>query len=288
LDENWIITEVTCPNLVRWAPAPPTNHPGRLVLPVRDQIEIHDEPGSGEPEAGEPVARQPAKQPGKSPRPPALAEELTVRAGHFRLWYEKTGPAAWLSTLEIQSVLARSFRRAGIHLTFSQGFHPLPRMSFGRALPVGLESVAEWLDIFTREPYTPEDLLRRLAGQTPEGLTVVKAEVLGPGKKQPQPMVEEFTIGLCGTDERLAAWKRAWSGFGAATSFVRVFEGKKGPREVDLRPLVTGLHIAASGSLTLTCDWTPRYLSPFKLINAVAGEVPLEDLAVRKVSQRFS
>ncbi|MDE7371490.1 MAG: TIGR03960 family B12-binding radical SAM protein, partial [Desulfovibrio sp.] len=76
--------------------------------------------------------------------PPHLAPELVHKAAEYRFWHTKTGGSACLSQLELQATLERALRRAGLPLAFSRGFHPLPLLSFGRALPVGVESEAEW------------------------------------------------------------------------------------------------------------------------------------------------
>ena len=65
----------------------------------------------------------------------------------YRLTYSKLNGARWLSHLELVSAIYRSLRRSGLPLTFSSGFHPLPRVSFHGALPVGMESLGESLDV---------------------------------------------------------------------------------------------------------------------------------------------
>ncbi|MFR4119492.1 MAG: DUF2344 domain-containing protein [Bilophila wadsworthia] len=57
----------------------------------------------------------------------------------------------YISQLELQSCSSERLRRAGLPMAFSQGFI-LPLISFGRALPVGVESQAEWFSIVLREP----------------------------------------------------------------------------------------------------------------------------------------
>ncbi|MGQ9921730.1 MAG: TIGR03960 family B12-binding radical SAM protein, partial [Desulfobacca sp.] len=59
-----------------------------------------------------------------------------LQVSRYRLHYSKQGEAKWLSHLEFMQVFYRSLRRAGLPLHFSQGFHPLPRVSVHGALPV--------------------------------------------------------------------------------------------------------------------------------------------------------
>jgi hypothetical protein len=65
----------------------------------------------------------------------------------IRIRYRKGGPARFIGTREMSSVFARAAKRAGLPVAFSQGHHPLPRMAFGPALPVGCSSDDEYLDV---------------------------------------------------------------------------------------------------------------------------------------------
>lgn len=50
-----------------------------------------------------------------------------------RLLFEKKGNAIWISHLDLMRVFQRSFKRAGLPLTHTQGFNPRPSVSI--ALP---------------------------------------------------------------------------------------------------------------------------------------------------------
>jgi len=80
----------------------------------------------------------------------------------FRSRYAKSGRMVFLGHLDLTRVLIRAFRRARIPLAFSQGFHPLPRISFGPPLPVGYESEAEYLDFQFPGDMNPEEITLRM------------------------------------------------------------------------------------------------------------------------------
>ncbi|HQP37999.1 MAG TPA: TIGR03936 family radical SAM-associated protein, partial [Polyangiaceae bacterium] len=75
----------------------------------------------------------------------------------------------------------RALRRAGMPVWYSQGFHPKPVMTFGPALSLGVPSFCEYVDVKFSEPVDPKDLVRALAGCTPDGLRFLEAQVLEPG-----------------------------------------------------------------------------------------------------------
>jgi radical SAM-linked protein len=60
-------------------------------------------------------------------------------------------------------------------MSFSQGFSPHPRLSFASALPVGLESEAEFADIDLVEQMEPHELIEGLNASLPTGLRIMEA-----------------------------------------------------------------------------------------------------------------
>ena len=94
----------------------------------------------------------------------------------FRIRFSKTGPAKYLGHLELTRLLIRAFRRAQIPLVFSQGFHPLPRVSFGPPLPVGYESRAEFLDLQIHGPLHPDEAAQRINSVLPFGVQILEIQ----------------------------------------------------------------------------------------------------------------
>lgn len=60
-------------------------------------------------------------------------------------------------------------------LAYSQGYHPTPRISFGDALPLGLESLVEEMEVVLRQPLATGEMCDRLNAELPPGLEIVKA-----------------------------------------------------------------------------------------------------------------
>ncbi|MCE5336447.1 MAG: TIGR03960 family B12-binding radical SAM protein [Desulfobacteraceae bacterium] len=85
----------------------------------------------------EPPARL---QTGKAPSTgrPAAAD---VPEFVYKVIYSKLGRARFFGQLEIASAFERAIRRAGLPAAFSKGHNPHPKISFGEALPLGMESI---------------------------------------------------------------------------------------------------------------------------------------------------
>src|SRR5690606_2441683 len=73
---------------------------------------------------------------------PAFEEPEPVQ----RLWFRvsRTGRSRHLSHLEAMNAWMRALRRAKAPLSYSQGFHPHPRIAFSTALPQGEASYGDY------------------------------------------------------------------------------------------------------------------------------------------------
>ena len=87
----------------------------------------------------------------------------------------KTGPAKYISHLDLQRAWSRALRRAGLPVKLSQGFNPHYVMSFASALALGVASTAECVEVTMTEDIVPQDFLQRLGAVMPPGLSAVRA-----------------------------------------------------------------------------------------------------------------
>lgn len=235
-------------------------HRNRLIFAQRDQ-KAH-EPRRDE--EGRLICRAQASH------PPRIAEELTRKTAHYRIWHSKMGGSSYLSQLELQAVLERALRRAALPLAFSQGFHPLPLLSFGRALPVGVESRAEWFALTLHKFLAPEEVATRLTPLLPPGMSVLRVDMVDKNRRTEQAGAETFSLGLP-TEAENAAAVRCFADFAALSTFSLTRQTKKGPRSADIRPLLlrweagpaqSGRYDEAAPAVTFVTDWSNLYLSP--------------------------
>ena len=90
-----------------------------------------------------------------------------------RIRLSKRGRAVFVSHLDMFRTMQRAVRRANIPLWYTEGFNPHPYISYLLALPLGVEGLAEPVDIRLVEPMTTAELTDRLNAVMPEGLRVV-------------------------------------------------------------------------------------------------------------------
>lgn len=100
----------------------------------------------------------------------------------YCLKFSKLGYIRYTSHLDLLRLFQRSFKRAEIHLLYSNGFNPHPRLSFAQPLSLGYESLAEYLDFETKDDKkTSGEIALALAAIMPEGLDILECWEIGKG-----------------------------------------------------------------------------------------------------------
>lgn len=91
----------------------------------------------------------------------------------LRAVFEKRGRAKYISHLDLNRCMLRTFRRSGLPIWYTEGFNPHPYFSFALALSLGYESNCEILDFNLNEDVPFDEVRSRLNEVMPEGMRVV-------------------------------------------------------------------------------------------------------------------
>lgn len=217
------------------------------------------------------------------PRPAVTTDEQA--ASRIRLRFSKTGVMRYLSHLELITVFTRAVTRGGVPILFSLGFHPHPRFSFGTATSVGVESQAEYMDMFVVAGITAHEVLKRLNTVLPDGLRILESEEVDAKSPSISTLIDATRYRITfanGDPEQLA---KQCAQFLAHSSYV-IQRTKKGQTTtVDLRAeTVTASADAHSVELVA------RRGKPVEFARAIAGDESLEgdDIQVEKLEVIFT
>ncbi|MBM5826541.1 MAG: DUF2344 domain-containing protein, partial [Cyanobacteria bacterium M_surface_7_m2_040] len=186
------------------------------------------------------------------PIPPALPQRAPAseRVCRLRLGFAKTGSLALISHLDTLRLLERALRRTGLPVSFTGGFHPLPRLQLALSLPMGAEGLGEWMDLEFTEPVDPAVVRQRLQAElTPEFplLSAAQVPVFGPSLSQELTAARWcFALAMEPDSSRASgpqaeptavAWQQAITGLLAEPSLIWHDTDKKGrPRQRECRP----------------------------------------------------
>jgi radical SAM-linked protein len=205
----------------------------------------------------------------------------------YRFLYAKQGDIRVLSHLEVIQVFFQAFRRAGVKMQYTQGFNPVPKASFSPALPVGTESLAEYLDIDLIETIQDEaEFLHDINAQLPEGITIqsvadVPDKKAGVGGKKLTCYQISFDRDLSGEDrEKLESFMNSES-----FTITKFRKGKK--RVIDVRKLVESLAVSGNNNLemVLLSEEGKAASKPVEILKAVFDLTQEQslDMAILKV-----
>ena len=218
--------------------------------------------------------------------PPSIPSQLPQRAPaservqRLRFRFSKSGSLALLSHLDLVRLMERALRRSGIPVSFTGGFHPLPRVQFALALPLGAEADGEWMDVELAEWQDPTWVRQRLQEQLPAEFALAAVEevpVSGPSLSQ-ELEAATWWLELAETSDAPAAfpgagaWEAAAQALLASDSWIWHDTDKKGrPRSRECRPDLLRLVVqtqpegAIGVEYSATIDSAGRSLRPEQL-----------------------
>ncbi|MBL0225839.1 MAG: TIGR03960 family B12-binding radical SAM protein [Geobacteraceae bacterium] len=217
---------------------------------------------------------------------PAREERIPgeAHAARMRLRFAKTGTMRYLSHLELITVFTRAVSKGGVPILFSQGFHPHPRFSFATATSVGVESMAEYMDMFVADGIPAGEVVRRLNDVLPEGLKILEAEQVDVKSPSLSTLIDKTRYRITFDDAASEHLSEQCVQFMAHTEFV-IQRKKKGETQViDLRGEVATLSAAAS-SLELVAGRG----KPMEFARAITGNDALQgdDVRIEKLDVIF-
>jgi radical SAM family uncharacterized protein/radical SAM-linked protein len=207
-------------------------------------------------------------------------KESKEHAKRYRLRFTKLEKARHLSHLELARVFVRAFRRAGMDLVYSGGYHPMSRVSFASALPVGIESLSEVMDVQVKNSQNTSLTIKRLNTELPSGIRVLLMEDVV--TKVPPPRIKEshFHIKANGFFN-----KEDLDRFLRVDTYPVIKRHRSGDKTVDIRYLVKELHLLSKGELELVVrHGRGPEMKPVEIIKEVFGltDSQIEGIGVLK------
>lgn len=155
----------------------------------------------------------------------------------YRITFTKNDDMRFTGHLDLHRTWERTFRRAGLPIAYSQGFHPQPRINLAAALPLGFTSECELADVWLESQVSVEVVKESLDSAVPPGLVVTSVENIDQQAPalQTQVVASEYIVTLLDPTQDLDKRIELING---STGLHRERRGK----EYDLRPLILDLH----------------------------------------------
>ncbi len=164
----------------------------------------------------------------------------------LRITFGKQGSQKYVGHLDLAKTWERILRRGSLSLSYSQGFNARPKMQLATALPLGITSECEILDIWLEHPLPVEGLAERLMAVSPPGLPIYRIEEVPVKAPALQTLVESSVYLMTPRDPvDVADLRRRVSELLAQPELMRTRRDKP----YNLRPLIYALSVNDEGQI---------------------------------------
>lgn len=163
----------------------------------------------------------------------------------YYIKFSKQGYIKYTSHLDMLSIFERAFKRAGLSLKYSEGYHPHPKIVFAQPLSLGYSSLCEIMDFELKEDLDEKKVMSMLHDALPDGLNIESIGRKGEGKSFAARL--ESTIYLIEFPDGLRPSQEALNSFFNQEEILVEKKRKKRKRrrhagpatmKVDIRPLI--------------------------------------------------
>ncbi len=164
----------------------------------------------------------------------------------LRITFSKSGALKYSGHLDLHKIWERAARRAGLPLAYSHGFHPQPKIHLASALPLGIASRCEIVDLRLAEEVEVQGLAERLQSALPPGLEIMevrRVEENAPAL-QTQLLAAEYRVTL----SEAAPESDLQGRIGELLARPSILRARRG-RTYDLRPLIEVLELMPDGTI---------------------------------------
>ena len=201
-----------------------------------------------------------------------------------RIKFEKRGNLRFIGHLDLMRYFQKANRRAELPLAYSEGFSPHQIMSFAAPLSMGVESTGEYADFKLTDDadITSEEAVRRMNREMAEGLKVLSFLKIpdDAGNCMSTMYAADYRVWFPEhprfLPEETEALRQACRELLQKKEIPVIREGKKGPKEVDIRPMLFRAEADEEGLFFQVAQGSAANLKPEFAVSALeetgAGE----------------
>lgn len=201
---------------------------------------------------------------------------LLERPRSVRIKFTKTGSQRYISHLDLQRTFTRAIIRSGIPVWYTKGFNPHSKLVFSSPLPIGCESICDYVDIRVDRDVTNEEIRTALSRQFTDEMLIL--DVYEPQTKFQDIVYINYKAEITtkkASDELAIEIAKALK----TSPFMITKKSKSGDKEVDLvsfLPNVTVKHDGRKIAIEFTVgDGFGNTLSPEIIMRAIISRFSL-------------
>jgi radical SAM family uncharacterized protein/radical SAM-linked protein len=216
-----------------------------------------------------------------------VSTKKSESSSYYRVAFAKSGFMRFLGHQDMMNCFHRAFLGSSAPISFTEGFHPKPRISFGPPLPFGVTGGCELFDVMTSQPIAP-GLFLLINKRLPPGLLLRGSIPLSSMKESLNAMIEAAAYEFAPLFDIAAAdlTRLVESNLAREELIVDVSANNGRERRQNIRPLIKKLDVFDDNGkpridalLTLSSHGTCR---PVELIAALFPERKFEEFRITR------
>lgn len=166
-------------------------------------------------------------------------KESTKPEMKARLQFSKCGKMRFISHLEQIEVFRRALRRANLPIAFTEGFSPNVKASFSFPLPVGYESLCEYMEVCFTEKIPLSEIKEKVSKVLPDGFKLLEVKgipLFFPSIDVLANLAQYRIYGMSVSQKEIDAF--------LSEKEIKIIKEKNGQKkEIDIRPLIKSMEI---------------------------------------------
>lgn len=161
------------------------------------------------------------------------------------MFYQKKGRAKYISHLDINRLMQRVLKRAGLPVWYTEGFNPHIYLTFALPLSLGYESDFETMDFRLTEEMNLQEVQQILNQNMPEGILVIR--VAEPILKPTDIALAEYIVEVKAENCSAEKLHSLFESFYEADSIEVIKKSKRGEQTVNLKPDISLINSSLNG-----------------------------------------
>ncbi len=194
--------------------------------------------------------------------------------------FSKDGRLRFVGHLDMMRTMQRAMTRAGIKLSYSQGFNPHPNMSFASPLALGASGENEIMEIRIENEMSDREIFENLSRELPNGLHVKAVRTIPDTQSAIMSLVKvnEYRIVFPKDLPMKAILDQLLSQDAIMLKKLGKVKGRKQLIDVDVKPLIHQVVWEDDHTLLLQCEGgSETNLKPELLLTKMYQEAGCEE-----------
>lgn len=216
----------------------------------------------------------------------------------YVLKFRKEGYIKYISHLDLVRLFHRSFKMTNLHLNYSLGFNPHPKMSFVQPLSLGYSSRAELLEFELQENLFCNDIISKLNSVLPDGIEVLDCKEFHDNKTLSSNVISSIYNIYFPTDISLNDFSAIINSYMVQSEINTIKKSKKKDevKSVNIKPMIRNLECKKLGDYVVIKSeldsGSTSNLSPELLISSILSfskiNINRYDIEVERLEIKFS